>query len=363
LGAYHDLQSDPQLTLVTERRSLGWLTVVAVAAILWLAKPFLSALLLGTLLGFLLEPLYNLLLRGGVRSFFASLTTVLVSAALVLVGLSVFVSLFVTRAVQFASALRDQLRAGGPMNARVEALGGWLGHLGISTSSLPAQLESGAGEIASKLGGMAGTLASGAFGALLSLLFAMLAMHLVLRHWERMVHAVASVAPLPQRYTQELLSEFRRVGRMTIFGTVMTGVVQGVLAAIGFWITGVPQALFFGVATALASLIPAVGTLLVWIPAALYLFADAQPARAVIELIWGSLIVVGLSDYVIRPRLVGASQMPELLAFIALFGGLEAFGLSGLIIGPVLMALAVAVLRIYAREGQRGDEATRPPGD
>jgi len=76
--------------VAAERRSLGWLTIVAVAAILWLAKPFVSALLLGTLLAFLLEPLYNLLLRRGVRSFFASLTTVLVSAALVVVGLSVF---------------------------------------------------------------------------------------------------------------------------------------------------------------------------------------------------------------------------------------------------------------------------------
>jgi predicted PurR-regulated permease PerM len=349
--------------MVSERRSLGWLTIIAVAAILWLAKPFVSALLLGTLLAFLLEPLYDLLRRRGVRSIFASLSTVLVSAALVAVGLSVFVSLFVTRAIQFASALREQLRVGGPMKDKVEALGGWLGHLGISASSVTDQLEAGAGEIASKLGGMAGALASGAFGALLSLLFAMLAMHLVLRHWERMVSALASVAPLPPRHTQELLAEFRRVGRMTIFGTVMTGLVQGILAAIGFWITGVPQPVFFGVATALASLIPAVGTLLIWIPAALYLFADAQPARAVIELIWGVLIVVGLSDYVIRPRLVGASQMPELLAFIALFGGLEAFGLSGLIMGPVLMALAVAILRIYAREGQRVDETVRPPGD
>lgn len=336
----------------TERRSLGWLTIVAIAAILWLARPFVSALLLGTLLAFLLEPLYELLVRRGLRSFMASLTTVLVSAAFVVVGLSVFVSLFVTRAVQFSSALRDQLRAGGSLNTRVEALSGWLGHLGISTSSVAERLEAGAGEIASNLAGMAGTLASGAFGVLLSLLFAMLAMHVVLRHWERIVNALVMVAPLPPRHTQELLSEFRRVGRMTIFGTVMTGLIQGVLAAVGFWISGVPEPIFFGIATALASLIPAVGTLLIWIPAALYLFADGHPGRGVIELVWGALIVVGFSDYVIRPRLVGASEMPELLAFIALFGGIEAFGLSGLIMGPVLMALAVAVLRLYARDGQ-----------
>ena len=327
-------------------------------AILWLARPFIAALVLGTLLAFMLEPFYKWLIHRGLRPSVASLTTVLLSAALVVAGLAIFVTLFVARAVQFASALRDQLRAGGPLNARLEGLSGWLGHLGISTSSVSDKLQAGAGEIASGLAGMAGTLATGVFGVLLSLLFAMLAMHLVLRNWKRIVNALILIAPLPPRYTQELLSEFRRVGRMTIFGTVMTGLAQGALAAIGFWICGVPEPVFFGMATALASLIPAVGTLLVWIPAALYLFANSQHARAVIELIWGALMVVGFSDYVIRPRLVGASEMPALLIFVALFGGVEAFGLPGLVLGPVLMALAVAVLRLYAREG-KGDDNTQ----
>ncbi|HEY4975484.1 MAG TPA: AI-2E family transporter, partial [Steroidobacteraceae bacterium] len=143
----------------------------------------------------------------------------------------------------------------------------------------------------------------------------------------------------------------------TVSGTVVTGLAQGLLAAIGFWISGVPQPIFFGVATALASLIPAVGTMLVWVPAGLYLFAIDQPGHALIELAWGTLMVVGFSDYVIRPRMVGGEAMPALLVFIALFGGLEAFGLSGLILGPVLMALAVAVLRQYALDEKREQQA------
>lgn len=87
-----------------------------------------------------------------------------------------------------------------------------------------------------------------------------------------------------------------------------------------------------------------------WVPAGLYLFAIGHPAKAVIELAWGALFVVGLSDYLIRPRLVGDEAMPALLVFVALFGGLEVFGLPGLIVGPVLMALAVAVLRRYSAE-------------
>ncbi len=78
----------------------------------------------------------------------------------------------------------------------------------------------------------------------------------------------------------------------------------------------------------------------------------------IVELLWGALVVVGFSDYVIRPRLVGDEEMPMILTFLALFGGLEVMGMIGLIAGPVIMALAVAVLRLYAREaGVRGKKA------
>jgi len=145
-------------------------------------------------------------------------------------------------------------------------------------------------------------------------------------------------------------------------GTVVTGVAQGVLAGLGFWITGVPQAAFFGIATALASLVPAVGTLLIWIPAGLYLFATGHPGKGIIELLWGALVVVGFSDYVVRPRLVGGETIPALLVFIALFGGLEVFGLAGLVVGPVIVSLAVAVLRLYADEEKARRGAGRGSG-
>jgi predicted PurR-regulated permease PerM len=348
--------------VVSERRALGWLAAFAVAGIVWLARPFASALLLGALLAFTLEPLYGRLVRHTGRPLLASLATVLLSAAVVGGALSGFVSLFITRAVGFAVMVREELRAGGWLNARLNGISGWLGHLGISTDSLTQRLEAEAGAIASQLGGMAGTLASDAFSALLGLFFAILTMHLVLRYWPRMVAGLITVSPLNPHYTEVLLEEFRRVGRMTMYGTVVTGLAQGALAAIGYWISGVPAPVFFGVATALASLIPAVGTMLIWIPAGIYLFATGHPTRGIIELSWCALIVIGCSDYLIRPRLVGDEAMPALVVFIALFGGVKSFGLSGLIVGPVLMALAIAVLRIYAEEGRTRHAAPQGAG-
>jgi predicted PurR-regulated permease PerM len=335
---------------MNERQALGWFAVGAVVVIAWLVHPFTAGLLLGALMGFTLQPVYERLARNSGSRLVASLTTVLASAVVIVGALAGFVSLFVTRAVALANTVREELRPGGALTAWVDAVTGWLARFGVSSESLTDRLRAAAGEIASRSAGIAGALASGTFIGLLGLFFALLTMHVVLTHWNRMVSTLESVSPLRPEYTRALLGEFRRVGRMTLSGTVLTGLAQGVLAAIGFWITGVPEAIFFGIATTLASLVPAVGTLLIWVPAGLYLFATGHPAGAIVELAWGAVIVVGFSDYVIRPRLVGDEAMPVLLTFLALFGGLEVLGLSGLIVGPVVMALAVAVLRLYARE-------------
>jgi predicted PurR-regulated permease PerM len=340
----------PTVETTRQGRALGWLAVGAVLAIAWLAHPVAFGMLLGALLAFTLEPVYNVLVRRTGRPFAASLATVVATAVVIVGLLAGFVSLFITRAIAFANNVREALGPGGALTAQIDTVSGWLGRFGISPASITSRLAAAAERIASRLGAMAGSLASGTFGVLLGLFFALLTMHVVLRHWQRMVSAVAAVAPLDAKDTRALLNEFRRVGRLTLSGTVVTGVAQGVLAGLGFWMTGVPQPTFFGIATALASLVPAVGTLLVWIPAGLFLLATGHTGRAISELIWGALIVVGLSDYAIRPHLVGGETMPVLLVFIALFGGLEVFGLAGLIAGPVVVSLAVAVLRLYAGE-------------
>ena len=97
-------------------------------------------------------------------------------------------------------------------------------------------------------------------------------------------------------------------------------------------------------------MLPLVGTLVVWVPVGIVLILSGHLGRGIGELVWGGVIVVALSDYVIRPRLVGTERTPVLITLIALFGGLEVFGLNSIIVGPVLMSLAIAVLRLYARE-------------
>jgi predicted PurR-regulated permease PerM len=347
---------------VNGRRALAWLAAGALAVIVWLAWPFATALLLGALMGFTCQPLYLRLAAWSGRPFLASLAVVL-SAGLVIVGsLVAFASLFFTQAGLVAGAIREELRPGGLLTRWLDVATGWLGRFGFSTQALTDRLGAAAGDIASGSAAVAGTVASRTASLLLGIFFALLAMHVMQRHWPRIVDTLEEISPLRADYTRALLEELRRVGRTTLSGTVVTGLVQGLLAGIGFWITGVPKPLFLGIATAIASLVPAVGTLIVWVPAGLYLFAIGHPTMATVLLLWGALLVVGFSDYVIRPRLVGEEGMPPILTFLSLFGGLETMGLAGLIAGPVIMALAVAVLRLYVREGKTPAGAPREVG-
>jgi predicted PurR-regulated permease PerM len=337
---------------MTGREVLAWLAGAAVVVIAWLAHPFATGLLLGALLGFTLQPIHDPLARWSGRPTLVSVAVVL-TAGLAIVGSVVgFVSVFVTQAVDFAAAVREELKPGGALATWVSTVTGWLGRLGISPEAVVEPLRGAAGDIASESAVLAGTVASVTVGGLLGLFFALLTMHVILRHWAGIITTLAEVSPLRRDDTRALLEEFRIVGRTTLSGTVLTGLLQGALAGLGFWMTGVPRPLLLGIAAAIASLVPAVGTLLVWVPAGLYLLAVGSPGAAVVQLAWGALVVVGFSDYVIRPRLVGDEGMPTILTFLALFGGLEVLGLPGLIAGPVLMALAVAVLRLYAREAR-----------
>jgi predicted PurR-regulated permease PerM len=342
--------SRTERSLADRYAALGWLALAAIAVVIWLARPFVMGMLLGAMMAFTLEPLYEREVRLYRQPVLWAITAVIATGILVLAVAAGFVTLFITRLAGFANDLRTALKPGGALVVSLDATSQWLGRHGLSISSLISRLENAAGEIASRSAVIAAGVAAGTFSALLGLFFALLTMYLVLRYWPRMVAATAAVSPLAPKHTRAILAEFKRAGRETLTGTVVTGLAQGMFAGIGFWLSGVPQPAFFGAATAVASLLPGVGTLLVWVPVGIFLAATGHAGKATLELIWCALTVVGLSDYVIKPKLVGDENTPAILVYIALFGGIEVLGLAGLIMGPILMSMAVAALRLYARE-------------
>ena len=135
-------------------------------------------------------------------------------------------------------------------------------------------------------------------------------------------------------------------------GTLLTALAQGTAAGLTYWVLGVPFAIFLGVLSALFSLLPFGGTSLVWMPVALFLFLSGSVLKGCI-MIGVGVGLVGLMDNVLQPFLIGnKARLPMLFLFFASMGGLAAFGLLGLFLGPIILAVLLETFRIYQDEFQ-----------
>jgi len=336
-----------------ERKALGVFAVAAIAAIVWIVQPVGIGILLGMLIAFTLQPFYERMVDRHGRHGLIALGCVMVSTIGLLAVVGGLSSLFITRGSVMAQVLIASLGPNGGVRAAGLRFAARLGPLHFQLDEITAKLRDAAADLASRGAAIAAAVATTTFDILLMLFFAMMTLSFVLRRWKDITIRAEEMLPIRPRYTRAILDEFQRVGRTTLLGTVVTGLAQGAFAAAGYWITGVPEAAFFGAATALMSLVPGVGTLTVWVPAGIFLLATGHPGMGALELVWGSLVVVGASDYIIRPRLVGGhGMMPALFTFAALFGGVEVFGLSGLILGPLIMSVSFAILRIFAQDAE-----------
>jgi predicted PurR-regulated permease PerM len=211
-------------------------------------------------------------------------------------------------------------------------------------------------------GGTAASAVGSAVVATGSLLFQgammLIGLYFFLTEKERIIHWVDEASPLRRGQTRELLTEFRRVTVAVVRSTVLTALAQAVAALIGYFIARVPAPLFFGAITFVFAMIPAIGGASVCLVAALLLLLTGHTVSAAFLAGWG-VIVVGLSDNVVKPLIIkGGVEMHGAVVFFALLGGLAACGAIGLVLGPLAVALFIALLRIYRRD--YGDGGTLP---
>ncbi|HEY4106030.1 MAG TPA: AI-2E family transporter [Polyangiaceae bacterium] len=335
----------------SQRRALGVFALAAVAALLALAAPVSSGLFLGTLLAFSLLGVYERLSLRSRRPALAAVVLALGSGLAILGGLFGLLYFVVIRGAAAASRLAQGFEPEGALeklSVRVELL---TASLPFGPIDLTTRIRGAAAEAASRLAQWIGAIAGATLGGCLTLFFTVMTTFFVLRHWTEILARSERMLPLHPKHTRVVMSEFQIVGKEVFVGTMLTGIAQGVLAGIGYALASVPEAALLATMTAICSLVPAVGTLLVWVPVGIGLIVSSHAVAGVFVLLWGALVVVGLSDYVIRPTLVGGhGHVPTLLTFISLFGGVEVFGLLGLIVGPVIASVALALLRTYDRE-------------
>lgn len=322
-------------------------------ALYWMLAPFSGALAWGICLAFLLAPVHRWLTRKlkGRADLSAGIITLLVPAVLAgpLVSLGVA---FANQVTELVTRLQEEkLRFDIHLLAQLEqypfigSLVEWLRqNLTATTEQLQGWLVKGAQLLLQSLAATGGNFLLGALGTVIHFFIMLFLLFFLLRDGRQLLDRVVHLVPMEAQRRGNLLRLMGDTTRAVVYGTGLTALAQGALVGIGFAVAGLPSAVVFGVLAALLALLPVGGAALVWVPAALTLAADSQWGWAFFMLIWG--IGVSVADNLLRPLLI-ASQAPVsmLAVFVGVIGGVSAFGIIGIIVGPVLLTVLVALLR------------------
>jgi predicted PurR-regulated permease PerM len=316
-----------------------------------IASPFLSALAWALALAIITHPLHRWI-NGRIRHPNIAATLSVLLVAIVILGPVVFVT---HNLVQQATASAEQIKAASTdgllkliaeRNPRVAPALAWL----ETTVDVSGQIERAAGGIASFM--------TGSIWAVGELLITLFLLFFLLRDRDRGLAALRSVVPLSESEANKILRRVADTIHATVFGTLMVAAVQGTLGGLMFWWLGLPAPLLWGVIMGLLAIVPVLGAFMIWVPAALFLGLQGDWGKALILTVWGT-VVIGLIDNLLYPMLVGKKlRLHTVLVFIAIVGGLALFGGSGLILGPVVLAITDALIEIWRRRTSAGRAAT-----
>ena len=338
---------------------------LATAALLTFAlfkilAPFVGPILWSLLLAFLLFPVNRRLRRAlnGRRGAAAILLT-LAGALLVLIPAVFLGVVFARQAAKLVGLLqqaaeRHQIAQasdllGVPIFDRVSR---WIGTLApITAEQVQGWAVNAAKTFLALLVTMGGAFVVEALSAFVGLALILFLLFFFLRDGEEMAQKVMLLIPMDAERKAHLVEHLAAVIRAVVFGAVATGLIQGTLVGISFAGVGLPSPVVFGVLAAVASMLPLVGTALVWAPAAVVLAIQGRWGAAIFLAVWG-VAVVSSADNFVRPFFIsGRAQIATLPVFLGLLGGLSAFGPIGMVLGPVVVALALALLR-FAEESR-----------
>jgi len=348
-----------------QARLLALLVAAAIAFYLcWLMlQPFVEVLLWASVLVVVFYPVHKrLTARTKSPGLSAALSSLLVIAT-ILVPLTLVTWAVVNEIANVAQNVQDNVSSlldpNSPTTGRALK---WLGKY-VNVDQLRSQqyvverLKGLSGQIAGRTLGVVG----GLVGAIVEIFFVIFTMYYLFRDGEWITDWLRDVLPLEKAQSHEIFARMRDVISASVYGVVAIATVQGALGGLMFWILGLPSALVWGVVMIFMSMIPVLGSFVVWVPAAIFLAATGHWGKAAILTAWGAL-VIGSIDNFLRPKLVGEkTKLHELLIFFSVLGGLQIFGVLGLVVGPVIAAVTLALMDVFREIGHSAAETLHEP--
>ena len=340
-----------------QRLNARWLALLAITLIAlylcWLIiSPFVDVILWAGVLAIIAYPYHARMCDRGMKPWLSSLISTLGVVLVVLIPVIVIVILV---AAQIPDAVGQVTRA-------VEAAKGWINpdsrvyqlidpYYDLDwmqdKDAVKQQTKELLAPLTSRAAGLATAALTSIAGTVIQICFALFTLFYFLRDTGEIRSSVFDMLPLEREQSKEVFKRCKEIIQASVQGVIFIAGIQGLLGAIGFWALGVPSAVLWGVVMFILSLVPALGAFLVWVPAAIYLFATGAWIKGIILVVWGG-VVIGSVDNFLRPKLVGKKTgMHDLVIFFSVLGGLQVFGILGLFVGPVVVAVALAIIEVF----------------
>jgi len=312
-----------------------------------IAAPFLVPLAWSAVLAIFFYPVYQRVRRHMSPNLAAAVCTI--GVTLVLIVPVLFLFLYAAReAVDTAARLRASITSGGvaaPV-ALEELIRRHLPH-SMQDVDLIGPLQQAAERVASYLAGSLGGMLRNILTLFVNLFIVLFALFFVFRDSHEILRSMRYLIPFEKNIQEEMLTESHDLIFASVAVALLIAAIQGLLGGVAFAITGISAPIFMGVLIGFCSIVPVVGSALIWVPAAAWWGFNGSWGKAIlIVVICGG--VAGLADNVVRPLLLrNRTRLNDLLVFLSILGGLDVFGLLGLVVGPIVVAAALGVFRVY----------------
>jgi predicted PurR-regulated permease PerM len=343
------------------RNFLSLLLLVVSIAFIAMMRRFLVPLLLAAIFAALVNPLYRWFERAyRGRKGLASITTILIVFLLVVVPLTLFAGILVSEAIDVSNSagpwIHRQIQNPDQFMEKLQAL-----PFADRIEPYREQILQRLAEIVRTVGTFMVSRLSDATRGTVAFIFNVVillySMFFFFTDGRRFLDGIMGSIPLSAGERARIVDRFVSVTRAALASTVVIGLIQGTMGGIALAVMGVPGAVFWGTMMAILSMIPGLGTAVVWVPVCIYLFATGRVGVSIGLAVY-FVAVVGSVDNLLRPRLVGkGTQLPDLLILLSTLGGLMMFGAVGFILGPVLAALFVTtwdIFNAFVRESREG---------
>jgi predicted PurR-regulated permease PerM len=348
-----------------EERSFLLLLLAATLAFAWILRPFYGAVLWAIVGAVIFAPLNRELLRSmrGRSNLAASVTVLIIIAMVILPLVMIVVSLG-----QEGSNLYVKVQSGEYDFARYiqrvfDLLPSWaidfLDRFNLTNlTTVRETLASGLMKGGQVLAPQAVSIGMNTFDSMIGLGIMLYLLFFLLRDGKALAERIKVTIPLRTDQKAALFSRFADVVRATVKGGILVAIAQGALGGLAFWFLGIHAPLLWAVLMAFLSLLPAIGAGLVWLPVAVYFLASGAVWQG-ISLITYGVLVIGLVDNILRPFLVGKdTKLPDYVVLISTLGGIEVFGLNGLVIGPLIAAIFMVTWEIFSASKSRDSQVS-----